>query len=695
MDDPTPPETLDSAGDPMPWRRPMRARIWVAAGFIALWAVAIQARLVHLQVISHAELAAKADRQQLRTIAAPAKRAEIVDRNGYVLASSVDADTIYAVPTEIADAAGAAGSLCRALEDCDAKDQRALADRLRSGKAFAYVRRQASPEQARRVAALELGGIGFLKESRRFYPNRDLAAHLLGYVGIDNAGLSGIEAVYDSLIRGQQGQVLVQIDAKKQAFLRIERPPTSGATLELTIDRFLQHVVERELREGVDWANAAGGAAIVMDPSSGELLAMASYPTFNPNVYRDAKEGERRNRAVQDLYEPGSTFKIITASAALEEHVIKPTDLVDVSKGSINFGSRVIRDDHHYGVLTFQQVVEKSSNVGTIKVGLPLGAERFGGYVRNFGFGRALSPDFRGENAGIVWDWSSLTQSALASTLIGYQIGVTPLQMVSAVSAVANGGELVQPRLVRAVVKDGVRLPVPRKVLGRAISKDTAARLTPMLEGVVTEGTGKQAAIADYTIAGKTGTAKKLVNGSYRGHSNYNVSFVGFAPSRKPRFTIIVVVDSPHGVPAYGGTVAAPIFHRIAQAALQHYGVQKTINAPPPLIVERGAPYDGVPGSGAPTTPTPTSGPTGPPAVLPAGGTSVSDGEPVVPDLTGMSGRDAVRLLATLGLPVQIIGHGLVTDQRPLPGTPALSAASARVWLDRRTPEVVPKAPAP
>ena len=684
MDDATSPQPLTAAADPMPWRRPMRLRIWIAAGVIALWAAAIQTRLVYLQVVSHAELAAKADRQQLRTIAAPAKRAEIVDRNGYVLASSVDADTIYAVPTEIGDARAAARQLCRALGDCDTKDERALADRLRSGRAFAYVRRQASPEQARRVAALQLGGVGFLKESRRFYPNRDLASHLLGYVGIDNAGLSGIEAVYDSLIRGEQGQVLVQIDAKKQAFLRVERPPTSGATLELTVDRYMQHVVERELRAGVEWANAAGGSAIVMDPVSGELLAMASYPTFNPNVYREAREAARRNRAVQDLYEPGSTFKIITASAALEEHSIKPTDLVDVSRGSISFGSRVIRDDHHYGVLTFQQVVEKSSNVGTIKVGLPLGAETFGGYVRNFGFGRALSPDFRGENAGIVWNWSTLTQSALASTLIGYQIGVTPLQMVTAVSAVANGGELVQPRVVRAVVKDGERRMVPRKVLGRAISKDTAARLTPMLEGVVTEGTGKQAAIADYTIAGKTGTAKKLVNGSYRGHSNYNVSFVGFAPSRKPRFTIIVVVDSPRGVPAYGGTVAAPIFHRIAQAALQHYGVQKTINAPPPFIVARATP----------NAPTPTSGPAGLPTVLPAD-TNASGGEPVVPDLTGMSGRDAVRLLATLGLSVQVIGHGLVTDQRPLPGTPALAAASARVWLDRRAPDDVPKASAP
>jgi len=680
MDEVISPDTSRGDYDASRWRPTLRRRVWVAAGIIALWAVTIQARLVYLQVVRHTELAAKADRQQSRTIEAPAKRAEIVDRNGHVLATSVDADTIYAVPTEIGDPAAAARALCRALGDCSAKDQHALADRMQNRKAFAYVRRQASPDKARRVAALGLDGIGFLKENRRFYPNRTLAAHLLGYVGIDNAGLAGVEGVYDSLIRGQQGKVLVQVDARKQAFLRVERPPTMGATLELTIDQNIQHVVERELRAGVEWANAAGGSAIVMDPSSGEVLAMASYPTFNPNVYRESKESDRRNRPVQDLYEPGSTFKIITASAALEEHVVKPLELVDVSSGTISFGSRTIRDDHHYGVLTFQQVVEKSSNVGTIKVGLRLGSERFGGYVKRFGFGRMLSPDFRGENAGILWDWSAMTDSAFATTLIGYQVGVTPLQMVTAVSAVANGGELIQPRIVRAVVKDGVRLPVPRKVLGRAISKDTAARLTPMLEGVVTEGTGKQAAVADYTIAGKTGTAKKVVNGSYKGHSNYNVSFVGFAPSRKPKFTIIVVVDSPRGVPAYGGTVAAPIFQRIADQALRAYGVQRSINAPPPLIVERQQP----------NAPTRASGPAEPPSVLPAGGTAA--GDPVVPDLTGMSGRDAVRMLATLGLPVQIVGHGLVTDQRPLPGTPVVAAVSARVWLDRRAPEAVPKA---
>jgi cell division protein FtsI (penicillin-binding protein 3) len=344
MDEVIPPDASSADQLDVPrWRPTLRHRVWVAAAFIALWAVAIQARLVYLQVIRHSELAAKADRQQNSTIEAPAKRAEIVDRDGHVLATSVDADTIYAVPTDIGDPVAAGRALCTALGDCDAKDRQALTDRLQNRKAFAYVRRQASPEQAARVAALGLDGIGFIKENRRFYPNRSLAAHLLGYVGIDNLGLAGIEGVYDSLIRGEKGKVLVQVDGRRKAFLRVERPPTSGATLELTIDQNIQHLVERELKAGVDWANAAGGSAIVMDPATGEVLAMASYPTFNPNVYRESKEIERRNRPVQDLYEPGSTFKIITASAALEEHVVKPSDLVDVTGGTISFGARTIR----------------------------------------------------------------------------------------------------------------------------------------------------------------------------------------------------------------------------------------------------------------------------------------------------------------------------------------------------------------
>ena len=661
------------------WRTVVSKRLYVCAVVLALWSVAIFGRLLYLQVLQHEDFARRADKQQQRTVEAPAKRADIVDRNGQLLAYSVEADTIYAVPTDIGDPIQASIALCRALDDCTAKDRAALADRIRRGRAFVYVRRQVSPEQKRRVAELELGGVGFLKENKRFYPNKTLAAHVLGHVGIDNVGLGGIEAAYDSTIKGRPGTVLIHVDAKRRAFSRTERKPTTGATLQLTIDEQVQHIVERELREGVKWSGAAGASAVVMDPFTGEILALASYPTFNPNAFRQSTDAGRRNRAIQDLYEPGSTFKIITASAALEEQVVRPHDRIDVSPGYIKFGARVIRDDHRYSVLTFEDVVAYSSNVGAIKAGLRLGPERFTRYMRAFGFGAALSPDFRGENPGIVWDAAVLTDSALASTLIGYQVGVTPLQMATAVSAVANGGEVLQPRVVRAVTRDGVRAEVEKKVLRRAISQRTAAQLLPMLEAVVEKGTAKVAQMEGFTVAGKTGTAKKLVNGSYNGHSDYNASFVGFVPSRSPRFTIVVVVDSPHRVSHYGGVVAAPIFKRISEAVLQYEGVPRTINPVPPVVVVRASE---------------------PPAAMDARQTTVVQSGSVtpaisldvVPDVGGLSAREALRTLAEVGLTPRVHGAGFVVAQDPVAGAPLPNDPIAVLWLGRR-PRAAPAGP--
>jgi cell division protein FtsI (penicillin-binding protein 3) len=653
-------------------RTTLKRRVALAFGFLLLWAVVIEARLVYLQVVRYGDLSARAERQQSRTIEAPAKRGDILDRHGHILAYSVDADTIYAVPNEIGDIEATTAALCRALGDCDVKDRQAMTERIRKGRYFAYVRRQVWPDQAARVAALKLDGVGFIKESKRTYPNADLASHVLGYVGIDNVGLSGIEATYDSFVRGRAGTMLVQTDARRAAFSRVERPPTAGASLELTIDEYLQHVAERELRAGVQWSGASGGSAIVMDPNTGEILAMANAPDFNPNAYRDAREELRRNRAIQDLYEPGSTFKIVIASAAFEERAATPSTIVDASAGNIRFGSRVIRDDHNYGVLSFAQAIIKSSNVGAIKVALKLGPEKVSDYVRRFGFGQPTSPDFRGESPGIVWDPSSLTDSALASVAMGYQVGVTPLQMAAAVSAVANGGELVQPRVVRAVIRDRKRLPVPRKVITRAITTNTAATLTQIMEAVVTEGTGKAAQIQGYTVAGKTGTAKKLVNGSYRGHSDYNVSFVGFVPAHKPVFAIVVVVDSPHRVSPYGGVVAAPIFQKIAATSLRHSSVPQSIDAPEPLLASR-------PGD---TVEQPASGPIAPPRILPLGGSPANI--TVFPDLTGMSARDALRVLAQLGMTARLQGTGVVVQQFPPAGDPIESTSTVVLKLERQ-----------
>ena len=483
----------------------------VAAVF-ALWTVGIEARLIYLQVVAHADLTARADRQQLDTIDVPAKRGEILDRHGRVLAYSVDADTVFANPLEVEGPDRTASLVCGALDACDNAMRQGMAKMLRKRTQFAYLARKISPEEASRVRALQLKGIAFLKENRRYYPKRELAAHVLGYVGTDNVGLAGLESTYDSQVRGKDGKVLVTADARQHAlFSRVDRQATAGASLELTIDQYLQHIAERELRAGVEKNRAAGGSALIMDPRTGEILALANWPTFNPNTFLESHEQSRRNRAIQDLYEPGSTFKLVTASAALEENVISMRDPVDCSPGFIKFEGRPpIRDMHRYGVMPFTDVIVKSSNVGAIRVGLRLGPERLGRYVSRFGFGQPIAPDFRGENPGIVWNPARLDSSALASVSMGYQVGVTPVQMAAAASSIANGGTLIEPRVVRAIIKDGRRSLVQPRSLRRTVSEKTVAELTEIMEDVVQRGTAKSAQIPGYTIAGKTGTAAKL-----------------------------------------------------------------------------------------------------------------------------------------------------------------------------------------
>ena len=350
-------------------------------------------------MIDRADLVKRAERQQMQTIPLAAKRGDIVDRRGRVLATSVDADTIYAVPSAIDDEASVVAKLCDAFGDCTKTERQDLVDRLKRQRNFAFVRRQVSPEEAQRVKALNLDGIDFQKESRRYYPNKELAAHLLGFVGLDNKGLGGIESAYDSQIRGKEGKILVSQatlvvvpSAASSGRRRPARPLSSRST------STLQHIAERELHAGVVENRAQSGTAIIMDPHTGEILAMANEPTFNPNEYRDFAENDRRNRAVQDLYEPGSTFKVVTASAAIEEKVLPIDALIDTNPGSIRIGSRVVTEasHHNYQVLSFADVIVKSSNVGAIKIGFKVGTDRLSDYVQRFGFGRQVSPDFPG-----------------------------------------------------------------------------------------------------------------------------------------------------------------------------------------------------------------------------------------------------------------------------------------------------------
>jgi cell division protein FtsI (penicillin-binding protein 3) len=648
----------------------------VCATVFADWTVGTEARRLYLQVVSHAEMRLLADKQQIMTVEPPAKRGDILDRNGRLLAYSVDAYTVAADATHLEDPREAARVVCGAL-DCDARRRQILEQTLvkaaQTGREFVSIERQVSPDVAKRLRALDLRGIVLYAESRRYYPNKSLAAHVLGFVGTDNAGLAGLESAYDSRIRGRSGRLLLQVDSRREALaVREAVMPTAGDSLELSIDQYLQRIAERELQAGVKEYNAAGGTVVIMDPHTGRILALANYPTFNPNSYGAFSPDARKNRAIQDIYEPGSTFKLVTASAALEERVFLSSDMIDCGPGWIKFpGRKPIREaaGHNYGSLSFEDVIVKSSNVGAIKAGLQTGAERLSRYINRFGFGQVLSPDFRGQTAGLVWDAAKLDASALASVSMGYQIGVTPLQMAAAVSSVANGGTLYEPRLISAFIHNGRREPVPVRALRRTVTTETAATMTGIMEAVVDRGTAKSARIDGFTIAGKTGTAAKVVNGRYS-NTEYNTSFIGFVPSRKPALTVIVVIDSPHGkVSSYGGTTAAPVFQRIAEASLRHLGIAPTVNAPSPVIVARAdAPMETAP------RPLMTTVSARAPGSTPSG---------LMPDLRGLSGRKALNSLTNLGLVPSISGSGFVIEQSPEPGTVLIPGESASLKLGR------------
>jgi cell division protein FtsI/penicillin-binding protein 2 len=659
------------------WRHTMKRRLAFVAAVAVLWSGAIQGRLIYLQVFQHADLTARANMQQSQARPIPAKRGDILDRNGRLLAYSVVADSIGAHPPLVEDAPAAAAALCRIL-DCDAREKRALEAQLSDrSKSFVWVRRHVSPDLADAIAALDLAGLAFSKEDRRYYPNRELAAHVLGYVGLDHTGLAGIEATYDDVIKGEQGRMRVQLDANGVEFnSRIEQPPTIGASLELTIDERYQHILERELTRGVQENHATAGTALMLDPRSGGVLAMASYPTFNPNAFSQASAEARQNRATQNIYEPGSTFKIVTASAAIEQGVVHTEDVIDVSGGRISFGPNdVIRDTQDYKALTFADVIVKSSNVGVIKVASKLGSERLTDYVRRFGFGRQASPhDFPGESRGIVRDPKKLRDSDLARVSIGYHVSVTPLQMAAAMSSIANGGQLIQPHVVRAVISGGERRVVPRTVVNRTVTPEVAAALTAIMEGVVDRGTARAAAIPGYAVAGKTGTATKWADGRYI-TTEHNASFVGFVPAHNPVYTILVVIDTPKGPNGYhGGPVAAPVFRRIGEAALHHAAVPRTFDAPPPVVARRQ--------SGSPPQRT-VSNPFVPPSI----GSARADADTTVPDFSGLSARDALLAVSQTRLGVRMFGSGLVVRQEPAAGSPAEPGGRVSLWLARRAVE--------
>ncbi|HBL28017.1 MAG TPA: penicillin-binding protein [Acidobacteria bacterium] len=550
----------------------LRLRILLAAG--GLWVLLIAGRLYQLQVARYEHYAAKAERQQQRVVVLDPPRGTIYDARGRELAVSVQVDSAYAVPPQIEDPRETARQIARVVPEVDA---RKLARLLAQDREFAWVARKLDPPVAAKLRALDLPGIYFLPESKRYYPMKELAAQVLGYVGTDNHGLAGLELLYDKQVAGKPGVRTVLRDARRGTVVSpdlsfAEAEP--GQDLHLTLDASIQHLVERELARAVDERGASGGTAVFLDPQTGAVLAMASYPSFDPNHFADFAPGRWRNRVVMDVYEPGSTFKVITAAAALESGKVHPDDVFDCEMGGIVLLDTLIRDHKPFGRLTFAEVLAKSSNVGVIKAALLVGDEGMYRTITGFGFGRPTGIDLPGESAGIVHPlrkWRALDKAYVS---FGQGISVTALQLAAAVGAVANEGTLRRPFIVAATGRDGgPPQPVPSlPAAGHPLRPQTARTLKTLMEGVVTGGTGHSAGVAGYRVGGKTGTAQIPREGGYA-HSSYLPSFTGFAPAEEPRLVGVVAVVEPHGA-YHGGQVAAPVFGTVAKQLLLYLGVR-------------------------------------------------------------------------------------------------------------------------
>ncbi|HET6961125.1 MAG TPA: penicillin-binding transpeptidase domain-containing protein, partial [Terriglobia bacterium] len=661
-------------------RESFPARIFLLSGFFLIWSVLLISRFVHLQIFQYADLNARAERQQSRSFQISPQRGTIYDRRGRELAVSVNVDSVYAIASEIGDKKQAADALAQAL---GLKRQILLA-RLKGTRGFLWLKRKVDYAEVAKVKALALRGVYLEKESKRFYPNRELAAHVLGYVGMDDEGLSGLEFAYQRKIGGLPGRVLLRSDARQVSFSSLEKAPEPGEDLVLTIDQTLQYIAEQELAAQVKQSNALGGTVIVMEPHSGEILAMASHPAFNPNHYAKYSSEYWRNRAILSIYEPGSTFKIFTAATALEEHLARPDDLIDCMNGSIVVGKHRIRDHKPYGVLPVREVVAYSSNVGAVQLGFRIGKERFEKYIRTFGFGAPTSVDLPGEAKGLLRPSSQWPTVTLANIAMGQGIGVTPMQLVTAVSSIANGGYRVKPRIVlrsRSSTVEKVSFE-PEADRSRILSSRTTSELTEMLTGVVKRGTAKGSQLEGFSAAGKTGTAQKIdPNGRYS-HSRFIASFVGFAPAERPALAMVVTIDEPRGH-YYGGEVAAPVFRNIAEQALRYLSISPDQELTPAQMAKRRQLQASIPdlahdqfepvnavweGEDAPPSSQPVSSSSALPVTETEAPGSFSESATIeVPDLRGRSMRAAIAELSKIGLQLGAFGSGLVVEQSPAP----------------------------
>ncbi len=622
---------------------------FVLSGFVV--------RLWLLQVERHEEFRRLAAQQQLRTVELAPPRGTLYDARGRKLAVSLEVESVYATPAEVGDPAAAAAALARLT----GQQRAALQSRLAAKRPFVWVARQLDPPLAERVRELAVPGVAFVREYRRYYPQVETAAQVIGFAGRDHTGLEGLEQGYEQVMSGAAAKRIVLRDANAGIVLspRLSlADPEPGRDVHLTLDSHIQYLLQRELAAAVERHRATRAMGVILDPRSGAVLAMATVPSFDPNSFQEASSERWKNRAVTDVFEPGSTFKVVTAAAALEANLLDPSDTIDCGRGGITLDGVLIKDHHPFDLLTFREVIAKSSNVGAIKVGLRVGRQALFEQISRFGFGRPTGVDLPGEERGLVRSLDSWQLRDPAYISFGQGISVTALQLTNAFAAIANGGTLYRPYIVAGIGRDGVVEPVASRpeVIGSPIGRATARTLERMLEAVVEEGTGGKAAVPGYRVAGKTGTAQKPVPGGYS-PDKHLASFVGFVPARDPAMVALIAVDEPIGQ-FHGGDVAAPIFAAVAREVLSYLGVpaDQPLAAPespiaPPLVAQRR------------TAP--------PPA---AAGT--------VPDLRGLSARQALTLAAAAGLAPDLHGSGFVARQSPPPGaTLGAAPATVQLWL--------------
>ena len=678
-------------------------RLLIVGCLTLLLVCTVFGRLGYLQLFRHSEYLAKAQRQQQHVIEITPKRGAIYDRNMHPLAMSIPVDSAFAVPSELGDQQLAARLLSGVLNI----PREVLQERLASSHSFVWIARKLPPDKKEAVEALNLKGVYFQKENQRIYPKRDLAAHVLGFVNLDEKGIGGLESELESKIGGKSEKIIVMADARQRWFDGGEAQRERGASVVLTLDEKIQYIAERELTAAIAKTHALAGTVIVVNPNNGEILALANWPKFNPNTATDAPAETRMNRAVSAIYEPGSTFKLITLAAALDQGITRPEEVFNCENGAVYIAGHRIRDHKPFGLLTVSDILAQSSDVGAIKIALRLGAPKFYDYIRAFGFGQLTGVDIPGESKGMLQHLESWTPISIGSISMGQEIGVTPIQLVSAVSAIANGGMLYRPHVIAELKRgeqvlpaEGALAPVEPK---RVIRPETAATLRRAMEGVILNGTGTLAHLEGWTAAGKTGSAQKIdpATGRYSA-TQLIASFSGFAPINNPAVTILVSLDSPVGEHE-GGQVAAPVFKRIAEQVLPYLDVPRDVPIGPRFVQTAYKSretadsvtledFTATDFSGRPdrlpaelATANSKSGKSQTPTVTVA----VDEGGDIpVPDFSGKTMRNVTETCLRLGLEPVLIGSNLATNQTPGAGAKARRGAKVTVQFGTPAPKI-------